>query len=427
MRLKALRQKRADLVNEAKGIFAAAARENRDLTADEQARDDQIQAELDTVDQEIAREQRQQDRERAVAQNAARQSSQAATDDSTDFRSLGDFLQAVAFAGMPGRNADPRLFGAASGLNSSVPAEGGFLVRRDFSDQLLQRAVEAAVLLPACTEIPVGEGADGIDMPTIDETSRADGSRWGGVQMYWAAEAGSVTATKPKIARNELRLEELKGLCYATERNLRDAVALEAIITKAFASEFAFKIDDAIFRGDGAGKPLGILSAPALVTVAKEGGQIADTVVYENLLKMFAAMDPRSLPKAAWYYNHGDVFPQLATMSMAVGTGGVPVFMPASGAAGAPFGTLFGRPLRPIEQASAKGDVGDIVFADLSEYLVIRKGGLQAASSVHVRFIYDEMTFKFTVSINGQPAWKSAKTPFKGAQTVSPYVALAAR
>jgi HK97 family phage major capsid protein len=112
---------------------------------------------------------------------------------------------------------------------------------------------------------------------------------------------------------------------------------------------------------------------------------------------------------------------------MTIGTAGVPLFMPPGGLSSAPYGTIFGKPVIEIEQASALGTVGDILFADLSQYLIIEKGGINAARSVEVRFLYDEQTFKWTMRNNGMPIWKSALTPYKGTATVSPFVALVTR
>ena len=81
---------------------------------------------------------------------------------------------------------------------------------------------------------------------------------------------------------------------------------------------------------------------------------------------------------------------QLFSMSLAVGTGGVPVFMPAGGAAGQPFSTLFGRPIVASEYGATLGTVGDIMLIDPTQYTLIDKGGIQTATSIHVRFVYDE-------------------------------------
>ena len=62
MRLKALRQKRADLVNEAKALFEVAKQEARGLTDAEKTRDDAIQVELEALEADIQREERQVER-----------------------------------------------------------------------------------------------------------------------------------------------------------------------------------------------------------------------------------------------------------------------------------------------------------------------------------------------------------------------------
>ena len=193
-----------------------------------------------------------------------------------------------------------------------------------------------------------------------------------------------------------------------------------------FSEEFGFKVDDALINGNGAGQPLGILSSNCLVTVAKESGQAASTVVVENIVKMWARMWARSRQNAVWLINQ-DIEPQLYTMSLSVGTGGVPVYMPANGVSGSPYSTLFGRPVIPIEQCQTLGTKGDIYLADFSQYLIIDKGGMDSATSIHVRFIYDETVYRFVLRIDGQPIWNSALTPYKGSSTLSPFVALATR
>ena len=122
-----------------------------------------------------------------------------------------------------------------------------------------------------------------------------------------------------------------------------------------------------------------------------------------------------------------DVEPQLSQMTITVGTGGIPVYMPAGGVSGAQYSTLFGRPVIPVEQANTIGSLGDISLVDLSQYLLIDKGGINAASSIHVRFIYDESVFRFIYRVDGMPIWKSSLQPFKGSNTLSPFVTLAAR
>jgi HK97 family phage major capsid protein len=204
---------------------------------------------------------------------------------------------------------------------------------------------------------------------------------------------------------------------------------MEGFIRMSASHEIGFQVDDAIINGTGAGRPLGILQAGCLVSQGAEAGQAADTVIYENIVKMWSRLFPGSQTNAVWLINQ-NVFPQLATMSLSVGTGGGPVWLPAGGASASPFSTLMGRPVMPIEQCPSIGDVGDIVLADFSNgYILAEKGGIESNMSIHVRFIYDESIFRFVIRLDGQPVRASALTPYKGGATFtqSHFVALAAR
>lgn len=342
--------------------------------------------------------------------------------------SMGEFLQAVYHASVAPHDIDPRLFkAAATGLGETVSSDGGYLVQHDMATELLRRTYEMGAVLSRVRRIPVSGNARGLIINAVNETDRATGSRWGGIRAYWEEEAGTATASAPKFRKMELTLKKLIGLCYATDELLQDASALETVISEGFREEFTFQIEDAIINGNGSGVPLGILNSPSVVSITKETGQTATTLVANNIIKMWARMWARSRATAVFLYNQ-DIEPQLFTMSIPVGTGGIPVYMPANGLSQAPYGTLLGRPAIPVEYCATMGTVGDIICADLSQYVLIEKGGLQSAASVHVRFINDEMTYRFVLRVDGQPLWNAALTPFKGtSNTQSPFVAIATR
>jgi len=98
---------------------------------------------------------------------------------------------------------------AATGLNESVGADGGFLLQQDYSSSLLDRAYDTGILAARVNRIGISANANGLKLPGIDETSRADGSRYGGIQSYWEAEADAYTGTKPKFRFVELVLKKL--------------------------------------------------------------------------------------------------------------------------------------------------------------------------------------------------------------------------
>jgi HK97 family phage major capsid protein len=338
------------------------------------------------------------------------------------YKHFGEFLADVVTA-ETGGEVDKRLKAIkATGLGEGIPSDGGFLVQQDFSSELLKRTYEMGALTSRIRRIPVSATANGLKINAIDETSRAS-TRWGGILGYWLAEAGTKTASKPKFRQIALDLKKVIGLCYATDELLQDTTALESVIREGFAEEIEFQVEDKIYNGLGAGVPLGIMASPCLVSVTKETGQAADTIVSENIVKMWSRMWARSRANAVWFINQ-DCEPQLNLMSIAVGTGGLPTYLPPGGLSTSPYASLMGRPVIPVEYAATVGDQGDIMLADMSQYVGIDKGGTQTASSIHVNFVYDETVFRFVYRFDGQPSWNSALTPYKGTNTLSPFVVL---
>jgi len=352
----------------------------------------------------------------------------AGKDEPKKFEKLGEMLQAVANASRVGSVVDPRLTigAAATGLSEGVASDGGFLVQTQMASELVKPIFEGGAIASRVRKIGIGSNAKGLKMNAIDETARAAGSRWGGVRAYWESEAGTLTASTPKFRQIELNLKKLIGLCYSTDELLQDASALGGVMGQAFADEFTFMVEDSIINGTGAGTPLGILTSAAKISQAKETGQDADTIVAENIENMYSRMPASSISKAIWTINQ-DCWPQIFQLKHTVGAGGVPMFMPAGKLTDTPSGSLMGRPIVPTEYNGTIGDLGDIAFLDLSQYLTIDKGGTQTASSIHVSFTTDQTVFRFVYRIDGQPTIAAPLTPYKSAITLSPFVFLAAR
>lgn len=311
-----------------------------------------------------------------------------------------------------------------SGMNETSGADGGFLVPPQFVQQLLQRTYEND-LLSRTTMFPMTSNT--LAIPAINETSRANGSRFGGVQAYWRSEAGSTTNTQPGFSSVRLTLDSLMLTVRVTNELLEDSgMALETYISTVASQELQFKVGDSIVRGDGVDKPQGILYAPALITVNKRTGQTAATLTTENIVDMWSRMWIGSRPNSVWLINQ-DVESQLLTMTIGVGLGGQVTYMPPGGLSGAPYATLLGRPVIVTEFNSTLGTAGDILLVDLSQYLTGTKGGLQSAASMHVYFSTNEMLYRFIMRLDGRAWWTSALTPYQGSATKSPFIALQTR
>lgn len=411
-RILQLEAQRDEIKEEISALVAATRKDQRNLTDEEIQKSNDLQASLERIEAtlNLERQQIETDRDVAATIEEPRRDEPVAK-----FVHVGEQLQAVY------RGSDPRLM-AATGLNEGVPSEGGYLVQSDFATELTNKAFQTGLLASRIRKNPIGANSNALKLNLCAETSR-ETTRYGGILTYWAGEAGVKTASQPTFRQWDYSLQKLIGLYYATDEVLQDATALQGVVDEWFGDEFGFRLDEAIYRGNGGNKPLGILNAPCLVTQTKEIGQAADTIVSQNIMKMYARMPSGSMSNAVWHINQ-ECWPQIFQLSLAVGVGGVPMFIPGGGINSAPFGTLLGRPIVPLEQCSALGDVGDIAFCDWRQYLGITKGSIQSASSIHVKFVYDETAFRFVLRFNGAPIPNAPLTPHKGAATIGPFIVL---
>ncbi len=443
-RIKALRDKKAGLIAEAKILTAkedagtiteAEAARLAAITDDIAAEGEkpEVVSELTKVNRAITKEERIMEEQRSMAAASAlnddtddeaanRTAPTAHAEPKKTFATLGEQMAAIAAAGRHIGVDDRLQWQAAAGMNEGGGSDGGYLVQQDFVAELMTRAFDRSDLASRTRRIPVGPNSNGVKINALKDSSRANGSRFGGIQAFWTGEGQEKIGTTLKFRQMDMRLHKLTGLLYATDEMLDDASVLDGVIKQAFADEFSWKIDDSIFEGNGAGMPVGVMNSNALVTIAKEGSQAADTIVVENIAKMWARLWARSRNTAIWTINQ-QIEPQLMTMKI----GDTPIYLPNGNVAGQPFATLLGRPIIPTEFNSALGDKGDIVLMDLSQYLMIQKGGVKQDTSIHARFINDETTFRFVVRMDGQPIWDAPLTPFKGSDTLSPFVTLAER
>ncbi len=345
------------------------------------------------------------------------------------FDSFGAFARAAVLAEKnPIAFEDAHLVRAPTGAGEVDPIDGGFLVDPTFVDQLVSSLYTEAIILPHCTQI--SNNPRGVKVPAIDESSRANGARFGGVASAWMNEGNGLPASIPKFRLMAFSPTKLMAIAIVTTALLEDVSALGKYLQTIFASEFAFLLDLAIFSGTGVGQPLGILNAPATIIVPKETGQASTTITSENIDKLWQCMPAPCRRRAVWLVSE-DVDSQLAKLSLQVGTGGslaanAGSIYVAPGVAGNATALLKGRPVFEVEQASQLGVPGDIVLADLSQYYV-NAAALKSKISLHVKFLTDEIVFKFVLRVDGKPIWTTPITPFNGTQRRSPFVTLAAR
>ena len=103
-----------------------------------------------------------------------------------------------------------------------------------------------------CSVVPMTSNE--ISMPAIDENfPRGRVTIWGRTRLLETAEGYEPAKTRPKIAQLKFEANTLIAECWSVSELVSDAPTLGANLTRVFSGEIAFKLDDAILNGSGAG------------------------------------------------------------------------------------------------------------------------------------------------------------------------------
>jgi HK97 family phage major capsid protein len=428
-KIRALQAKKAEAHKLASALLATAEAAGRDLTPEEQAAFEGHKAQITSLNAQIERAEFMANEAAGLGVGGVEVPANAVItvaenidkDQKRGFQSFGDFSRAVAQAAL-GKASDPRLRFQAAAPGSTVGneangADGGLAIPPAFSSELWRLSLGEESLLPFTSNTELG--GNSMLFPK-DETTPWGGA---GIQTYWQQEAAAATASKPVISMQTLVLHKLMTLVPVTNEMIDDGFAVGSYLSAVAPERIMYKTNEAILFGDGAGKPLGALTAPATVIQAKDAAQATLTVTNNNISNMVSRLMAGQLRGAFWIVQP-DTVPLLEAMTV----GQYPIYLPGQTSAQAPYGTLKGRPLMLSEHASAVSTQGDINLVNLGGYRTITKaGGIQTATSMHLYFDADAVAYKFTFRLNGAPILSAPVTPPKSSNTRSHFVSLAAR
>lgn len=344
------------------------------------------------------------------------------------FRHLGEFAACARAAAMNNEGARSRLM-ATIGMNEGIGEDGGFLVPTEFRDAIMKLVEGENSLLSMCDTSTTARNSVS---QNVDKTTP-----WGtaGINVYWEGEGQAATASGAKFEQNTLRLNKLFARVDVTDELLDDAPQLDSYLRVKAPEVMTSVLNLAIVQGNGVGKPLGFMNSGALVTIAAETSQPADTIMHRNLVNMMGRMYAGSWPRSTWLM-HQDVWAKLPLMSFrdvgaypsTASDTAFPIFVPPGALSASPYGTLLGRPIMVLEAMETIGDLGDIALVDLSQYRVVTKtGGARVDTSIHLKFDTDETVFRFIFRVAGAPWWSSTISPRDGSNTRSPFISLASR
>jgi HK97 family phage major capsid protein len=305
-------------------------------------------------------------------------------------------------------------------LAESGGVTGGYVVPPDFYQQLLAIVAENTFIRPRAWVQPMASAT--LQFPYLDITtvqSAGVSPFFGGVQMYWTEEAQTRTETEPQFKMMELKAHELSGYSVSSNVLLADAAfGLEKFLFTLFGQAIAWFEEYAFLQGNGVGKPIGMLNAPATLTKTRDG---ANAISFNDVATMWSKLLPASWNKAIWLFSPTTV-PQL--LQLKDGANRAIFISIDQGIVKAPNWSLLGRPAIPTEKIPALGTKGDLMLVDPSLYVIGDRMQIEIAASEHVNFLKNQMTWRIVERVDGQP-WLEKPITLQDATTqISPFVVL---
>jgi HK97 family phage major capsid protein len=159
--------------------------------------------------------------------------------------------------------------------------------------------------------------------------------------------------------------------------------------------------------------PLGIINAPALITVNRAvGSQIA----VADIAGMAARLLPHSWKHAIWATN-----PSTLAQIVKISTFFLNV---TAHEEGGQAGSLLTRPLFVTEKLAALGSAGDLLLFDPSLYVIGERDEVYIDVSDENLFQTYQTVFRVWLRVDGKPQVSKSITLQDNATVVSPYVML---
>lgn len=447
--LDALLQDRAAIYDQQKAILDKAEQENRELTAEEEEKFNNLEKEYDELDKKVKATQAAEDRKAKLAvrsqelnnpQNEPYRPSasflggmptQEKKLDDGGFTSLGEFLNAVRFGDARGRLANlpvnpnqgggykvPDAFaqkmvpGIRNEWQMGVGEDGGYAVPEQFDTSRIWRLNGPAnIVRSRATVIPAGDPPDAsLTFPALNQG--ANGA-YGGVEVTWIDEGDEKPDTDAKLLEVSLTPQEVAATTVVTDKLLRNWSAGSAFIEGLLRAAMAHAEDVAFLTGNGTGKPTGVIGATGAVAVNRA---TANDVSYADVLTMLKRHYTGG--SAVWVANV-NMLDKIALMTDADGN---IIFGSGDMSRGLPA-TLLGIPIVFTAKVPGVGTKGDLALVDFGQYLIKDGSGPFVAASEHVLFKQNKTVIKCFWNVDGKP-WVPAPLALEDGTTVSPYVVL---
>lgn len=277
-------QKRGETIAQARALAETAAKENRDMTSEESAKYEAMNAEINRLGKDKERLEALSNLESENAQRSAPslrpgvESASAAK----DIRASKEYEQAF-YARM--RSSIPQV----NAVLDSQSGSGGTLVPTVLEDQIVKKLLNFSPLRSICS---VRQAATNAIIPVQATLPTAS----------WVAEDGAYSESDPTFAPVDMFAYKLTSLAKVSEELLYDAVTdLGVELSDSVGNALAQAEEQAFIVGSGSGQPKGItLDAPTGITTT---GAAISTLTTDNLIDLFHSLKKAYRPGSSWLLN----------------------------------------------------------------------------------------------------------------------------
>lgn len=387
--IQGLRERRANVWEQAKTVADKAAEESRDFSGEEQKTWDSLNAELDRLDQRIKSaiegEQRAKDIEDSYSklENKPRASGSGGPAEGEFASQLRSFM-----AGQAGHSLDvnpgPVNFRTLSKL--TAPA-GANTVPTTFYERVIAHLIETAAILQAGATVMQTGGGESIQVPKTTAHSTA----------AIVTEGAAIAASDPTFGQITLGAYKYGLLIQVSRELISDTGAdLEGYLSMQAGRALGNAFGAHAITGTGSGQPRGIvLDATTGVT---GGTGVVGAPSADNLIDLYySVIAPyRNSPQAAWLVKDSTVG---ALRKIKDSTG---QYIWSPGITGNQTDTLLGKQVITDPGVAATGlSAKSVIFGDLSQYFVRMVNGVRFERSDDYAFNTDLVTFRALLRADG--------------------------
>ncbi|MGP4048777.1 phage major capsid protein [Streptomyces sp. 2A115] len=383
--IKAIQERRANVWEQAKELLDTAEGEKRELSAEEEAKYQAFNADLDKIDARVKdlteAEQRAKDAEAAFAGLLAKPQEQARKGhEDTELRRFarGELRSIEVCPEGPVNFRD---------LTKGTATAGGNTVPTTFYNQLIAHLIEVSGVMMAGPTVLNTASGENIEVPTTTAHSSA----------AIVAEGGTIGESDPAFAKRTLGAHKYGTLIQVSRELTTDTgVDLEGYLAMQAGRALGNAFGAHAVTGTGTGQPTGIVTS---ASTGKTGGAgVAGAFTADDLIDLFfSVIAPyRNSTSCGWMMRD-------ATMAAArklKDLNGQYLWQPSL-QVGVPD-TLLAKPVHtdPTVAAVALG-AKSVVFGDFSAYFVRMAGGVRFERSDEFAFNSDLVTFRALLRADG--------------------------